>query len=93
MKKIIIILFLNLIYFIVLRYINIFMIFLMGGYASNLYKDSYWYLLPSYLLQILGLIYFANKTKNNFYYIIIIVISMLFIGSYLRLIPEVILPY
>ena len=65
----------------------------MGGYASNLYKDSYWYLLPSYLLQVFGLIYFANKTKNNFYYTIIIIISVLFMGSYLRLIPEVILPY
>ena len=91
--KISIILLLNLICFIVLRYLNIFLIFLMGGYASNLYKDSYWYLLPSYLLQVFGLIYFANKTKNNFYHTIIIIVSVLFVCSYLRLIPEVILPY
>ena len=91
--KIIIILFLNLVCFIVLRYVNIFIIFLVGGYASNLYKDFYWHLLPPYLLQVLGLIYFANKTKNNFYYITIIVISILFVSSYFRLIPEIILPY
>ncbi len=93
MKKKLIIISLNIICFILLRYLNILIIFLIGGYASNLSKDSYWYLLPSFLLQASSIIYVANKTQNKLHYTGLLVISILFIGSYLRLIPEIILPY
>ncbi|MDR6563970.1 Ca2+/Na+ antiporter [Arcicella sp. BE140] len=65
----------------------------MGGYASNMYKDSYWYFLPLYLLQVLILIHFAYKNQKKLYYVVIIIISLLYVGSYLRLISSVILPY
>jgi len=81
---------LNMVCFILLRYLTILMIFLIGGYASNQFIDSYWYFFPSYLLQVLVLI-ITNKTKLH--YIVIGIISILYLASCLRLIPSVILPY
>lgn len=83
---------LNIVCFILLRYLTILMIFLIGGYASNQFIDSYWYFFPSYLLQVLVLI-ITNKTKNKLHYIVIGIISIFYLVSCLRLIPSVILPY
>jgi len=62
---------LNIVCFILLRYLTILIIFLIGGYASNQFIDSYWYFFPSYFLQVLVLIIIVKKsftkTLPNFF--------------------------
>jgi hypothetical protein len=87
---------LNIVVFILLRYITILIIFLngIGPHA----KYSFWDYIPVFLLQSTFLIYFLIKKKKQkqkvlFYSITLVALTLLFLGSHLRLIPSKIIPY
>lgn len=90
----------NVIGFVVLRYINIFLLFLKGIGPNP--KYSIYDYLPAFLLQIVIVLLFAYKDKRRktlkslnvvMYVLILISVFILFIGSHLRWIPHSLIPY
>ena len=86
---------LNIIIFVVLRYVSIIIIFLngIGPYA----KYSIWDYVPAFLFQVSFIAYLIIKNKGQkqkviFYFIVIIQLTLLMIGSHFRLISNHIIP-
>jgi len=90
----------NIIGFVVLRYINIFLLFLKGIGPDS--KYSIYDFVPALLLQIVIVLLFAYKDKRRktlkglnsvMYVLILISVFTLFIASHLRWIPHSLIPY